>query len=198
MSIIYPVVPEFRGINLSMQDDTIVSRSQNGRRLARKAGGQFFSLTLTYPPLDLAGVAPVRGAIAKARGQFNTFTVIPPNLKDPQGTQITPTTVSVDAPVGSTSISVTGAGATSTFKAGDILGFNNHVKVYMVVDDSVAVAGVATISFVPPLITSVVAASTSAIHSDVPFTVALTNNLQKFSTSVNGFSSYELDVEESF
>ena len=198
MAITYPSVPCFRGINLKTQDDTTTSRSQSGRRIARKAGASYFSMTLSYPSLSLADIAPVRGAIAKARGQFETFTILLPNLKDPQGTQTANTTVAASAAVGSTSVNISGAEATNTFKAGDILGFSNHTKVYTVTDDSTASGGAATINFMPPLINSVTITTTSAIHKDVPFTVALTGDLQTFETGVNGYSKFELDAEEIF
>jgi len=195
--ITYPSTPCFRTVGLQMVDPTTTFRSQSGKRISRKTEGGYFTFTLTYAPLSLSDIAPVRGAVAKARGQFETFTITLPNLV-PNGTQTANTTVSSSEAVGVTSVDITGAGSTNTFKAGDPIKFSNHTKVYMLTDDAAASSGNATLDFVPPLITAVVGSTTTVKHSDVPFTVALANDLQAFSTSVNGYSKYELNVEEVF
>ena len=198
MAIIYPSLPAFRAIDLTMNDPTITFRAQSGKRISRKVSGNYFSFVLSYPPITLTDINPIRGAIAKARGQFQTFSVTPPNLATPLGTQTADTTIAVTAPIGSTSVDISGAGATNTFKAGDIIKFSNHLKVYMLTDDTVAIAGAATLSFVPPLLEEVVITSTTVKHSDVPFNVALANDLQRIKTRVDGYNSYELAVDEVF
>jgi len=199
MSITYPSVPPFRGINLKLKDPTIIFRAQSGKRLSRKIGGQYWSLTLSYPPLKDSEFSPVRGAIAKARGMYETFTVIPPNLATPNGTQTASTTVATSTAVGNTAVPISGATIGATFKAGDVAKFSNHTKVYMITDDATADgSGAATLNIIPPLITAVVATTTTVQHSNVPFTVSLSGDTQEIKTDVAGFNMYELDVEEVF
>lgn len=197
MAITYPTSPPFKGINLRMNDPTTFFRAQNARRIVRKAGGQYWMLTLSYPPLKRDEFSPVLAAVVKAQGRYQTFTVIPPNLATPQGTQTSDTTVSATTAVGNTFIPISGAGASATFKAGDVLKFSNHNKVYMITDDVIADgSGNATLEIIPPLIEEVVITTTTVKHSDVPFTVSLSNDVQEIQTNVSGFYSYELDVEE--
>jgi len=199
MAITYPTSPPFKAVNLRMNDPAIMFRSQSGRRIVRKVSGQYWLLTLTYPPKKRSDFAPVIGALAKAQGQYQTFTVIPPNLATPEGTQTSNTTVATTTAVGATAIPISGAGAAATFKAGDILKFSNHTKVYMLTDDSTADgSGLATLNINPPLLTSVTATTTTVQHSNVPFTVSLSNGVQEIKTDVAGFYTYELDVEEAF
>lgn len=196
MSITYPTTPGFRDIDLKMKDPTIAFRAQNGRRIVRKVNGHLWSFTLSYPPMKREDFSPVIGALAKARGEYDTFTVIPPNLATPMGTQIANTTVGGNKSAGSTSITLSGGTVGATFKAGDVVKFSNHTKVYMITDDStVGGGGTATINIVPPLTTAITTSHT-AQHSNVPFTIALTNELQEIRANVAGFYSYELDVEE--
>lgn len=199
MSVTYPSTPAFRAVNLRIIDPTIVFRSQNGRRITRKVGGQLWAFTLTYPPMTKDQFKPILGALAKARGMYQTFTIIPPNLATPSGTQLSDTTVATSAAVGETSISLSGATASATFKAGDVIKFSNHNKVYMITDDATADgSGNATVSISPPLVSAITATSHSAKHSNVPFNVALSNDIQEIKTDVFGLNMYELDVEEVF
>jgi hypothetical protein len=160
--------------------------------------GQLWSFVLTYPPMSKATFAPVLGAIAKARGSYQTFTIIPPNLKNPLGTQTADTVIATNTAIGSTSIPISGATVSATFVAGDIIKFSNHNKVYMLTDNTAADGGgLAFVSITPPLITAITTSHT-AKHTNVPFTVALSGELQEFKTTVDGFIRYELDVEEVF
>jgi len=199
MAITYPTAPPFRGIDLKFKDPTTVFRAQSGKRISRKVGGQYWMLTLSYPPLRDSEFSPVRGAIAKARGMYETFTVIPPNLATPNGTQTADTVVATSTAIGNTTVPITGATVGATLKAGDVVKFSNHTKVYMITDDSIADGlGAATLNIIPPLITAVVATTTTVKHSNVPFNVALSNDMQSMKTDVAGFNTYELDVEEVF
>jgi len=197
MSLVYPTSPGFRAIGLKMSDPTITFRSQNGKRISRKVGGHLWSFTLTYPPMTKEQFRPIIGFLAKVRGRYNTFTITPPNLATPLGTQVNDTTVNADRAAGNTSVNVTG-NPLSTYKAGDVVKFSGHNKVYMLTDDATANAsGVATLNFEPPLTTALTLGE-AAKHSNVPFTVALTGDLQEISANVAGFYNYELDVEEVF
>lgn len=197
MSLVYPTSPGFRAIGLKMSDPTITFRSQNGKRISRKVGGHLWSFTLTYPPMTKEQFRPILGFLAKVRGRYNTFTIVPPNLATPLGTQVNDTVVIENKAEGNTSIKVAG-NPLSTYKAGDVVKFSGHNKVYMLTDDAIANGfGEAILNFQPPLTTSVTFGET-AKHSNVPFTVALTGDIQEINTDVAGFYKYELDVEEVF
>lgn len=195
----YPTSPGFRSVNLKLNDPTITFRAQSGRRITRKVSGHLWGMTFTYPPMTKEQFRPVLGFLAKLRGVYNTFTVVPPNLATPIGTQTADTTVAASAAVGATAISLSGATALATFKAGDVVKFSNHTKVYMITDDATADgAGLASINVSPPLLSAVTITTTTAKHSNVPFTMALVNSLQEVEANVVGHYTYELDAEEVF
>jgi len=185
----------FRAINLKMNDPSITFRSQNGRRVSRKVGGHLWSFTLTFPPMTKEKFRPVIGFIAGLRGSYSTFTVVPPNLAVPQGHIITSGVIGTAA-AGATQVDVSNnTGGTIELRMGDIIKFSNHNKVYMLTTDVTIVDGQNELVGVScPLLQSV--SSTPLTNNQVPFTVALNNDLQEIKTEVNGLYTFELDVTE--
>lgn len=180
----------FRAINLKIEDPTIVSRAQNGRRIARKVGGHLWSFTLSFPPMTKEQFRPVMGFLAGLRGSYGTFTVTPPNLLTSQGTANNNLALSATAAAGATTVSITNVQGLS-LKSGDIIQFVGHSKVYMVVEDTAST----TVKFYPGLVAQVTS-GTTITNNGVKFTVALNNDIQEIKTEVTGLYSYELDVAE--
>ena len=86
------------------------------------------------------------------------------------------------------------------FKAGDLIKFASHNKVYMVVEDVTSASNAATVTIEPPLTTALVDDST-VTYDNVTFTVHLTNDIQEFGAvgadkDGNLLYQFELDVEE--
>lgn len=197
MPFVYPTSPSFREMTMRMEDPSVSFRSQNGRRAVRKVSGHLWSGTFVYPPMTKAQFTPIRGFLAKLRGVYNTFTIVPPHLANPVGTQLTDTTVNVAAAIGATSVVVGNTAVGRTFIAGDVLKFSNQDKVYILTDDTTSTGTTATIKFAPPLITAVTTAHTVK-HKDVPFTCALSNSVQEMKTDLMDLYYFEIDIEEVF
>jgi hypothetical protein len=138
---------------------------------------------------------PVIGFIAGLRGSYSTFTVVPPNLAVPQGHIITSGVIGAAA-AGATQVDVSNdTGGTIELRMGDIIKFSNHNKVYMLTTDVTIVDGQNELVGIScPLLQSV--SSTPLTNNQVPFTVALNNDLQEIKTEVNGLYTFELDVTE--
>ena len=193
----HPDVP-FSSVEYDISDTTFMSKSQSGKRLTRESGGgSRFAFTLQYPPLTPERAFKLRSFVTSLRGSTNTFTVSIPMFRTPQGTQTADTSVGADVAAGGESVGITGAGALATFSVGDPIQFSNHTKVYLITADAAADgAGVATLTFAPPLLLAVTSATETIKHNNIDFTVYLKGRLQKLKTGVNSFTSYELDVEE--
>jgi len=186
-----PTSPVARNASVSSQQNTITSVTTSGRVQARQIDGQRFTITLTYPPMTRSEFAPIKAFLMKQRSRLNTFTIIPPTIKDALGTASgTPTGT---ASAGDTSITLGGTG-TGTLKAGDYIKFANHDKVYMVVEDQSDIS-TGTLTIEPPL--RIAVSSTDITYDDVPFTVRLRNDIQEFSIGTTNLYQYELDVIES-
>lgn len=193
MSGAFPISnAKFESLGIKSIQNTIISKSQSGKKLARQIDGQRFGFTariITAKRSDVYG--ELMAFIIKQRSGKENFTIIPPEVEDARGTASG--TPHGTASAGATSITLGGTG-TGTLKAGDYIKFANHDKVYMVVADSSDIS-TGTITIEPPLRTAVSAQDIT--YDDVPFTVRLRNDVQEFSIGTTNLYQYELDVIES-
>ena len=187
---------KFESLGIKSIQNTIISKTVSGKKLARKIDGQRWGFTarvITAKRSDVYG--DLMAFIVKQRSGKENFTIIPPEVEDARGTAsgIPHGTASA----GDTSITLGGTG-TGTLKAGDMIKFANHDKVYMVVADQSDIS-TGTLTIEPPLTTAV--SSSNITFDNVPFTVHLTNDVQEFGVAGadkdgNALYQFEFDVEE--
>ena len=187
---------QFTSLGIKSIQNTIISKSVSGKKLARQIDGQRWAFTIqiiTAKRSDVYG--DLMAFIVKQRSGKENFTIVPPEITDARGTASG--TPNGTASAGATSITLGGSG-TGTLKAGDFIKFASHDKVYMVVADQSDIS-TGSLTIEPPLTTAV---SSSDIQFDnVPFTVHLTNDIQEFGAVGNDkdgnlLYQFELDVEE--
>jgi hypothetical protein len=197
MSGAFPISnAKFESLGIKSIQNTILSKSQSGKKLARQIDGQRFGFTariITAKRSDVYG--ELMAFIIKQRSGKENFTIIPPEVEDARGTASG--TPHGTASVGATSITLGGTG-TGTLKAGDFIKFANHDKIYMVVADQSDIS-TGSLTIEPPLTTAV--SSSNITYDNVPFTVHLTNDMQEFGVvgadkDGNALYQYEFDVEE--
>ena len=187
---------QFTSLGIKSIQNTIISKSVSGKKLARQIDGQRWAFTIqiiTAKRSDVYG--DLMAFIVKQRSGKENFTIVPPEIEDARGTASG--TPNGTASAGATSITLGGSG-TGTLKAGDFIKFASHDKIYMVVADQSDIS-TGSLTIEPPLTTAV---SSSDIQFDnVPFTVHLTNDIQEFGAVGNDkdgnlLYQFELDVEE--
>ena len=197
MSGAFPISnAKFESLGIKSIQNTIISKSQSGKKLARQIDGQRFGFTariITAKRSDVYG--ELMAFIIKQRSGKENFTIIPPEVEDARGTASG--TPHGTASAGATSITLGGTG-TGTLKAGDFIKFASHDKVYMVVADQSDIS-TGSLTIEPPLTTAV--SSSDITYDNVPFTVHLTNDIQEFGVvgadnSGNALYQFEFDVEE--
>jgi|TARA_B100001939_G_scaffold131611_1_gene114283 hypothetical protein len=197
MSGAFPISnAKFESLGIKSIQNTILSKSQSGKKLARQIDGQRFGFTariITAKRSDVYG--ELMAFIIKQRSGKENFTIIPPEVEDARGTASG--TPHGTASAGATSITLGGTG-TGTLKAGDFIKFANHDKIYMVVADQSDIS-TGSLTIEPPLTTAV--SSSNITYDNVPFTVHLTNDMQEFGVvgadkDGNALYQYEFDVEE--
>ena len=198
MSGAFPIsTAKFESLGIKSIQNTIISKTVSGKKLARQIDGQRWGFTarvITAKRSDVYG--DLMAFIIKQRSGKENFTIIPPEVENARGTASG--TPNGTASAGDTSITLGGSGS-GTLKAGDMIKFANHDKVYMVVADQSDIS-TGTLTIEPPLTTAV---SSSNIQFDnVPFTVHLTNDVQEFGVAGadkdgNALYQFEFDVEES-
>jgi hypothetical protein len=159
---------KFESLGIKSIQNTIISKSVSGKKLARQIDGQRWGFTariITAKRSDVYG--ELMAFIVKQRSGKENFTIIPPEVEDARGTASG--TPNGTASAGATSITLGGSG-TGTLKAGDFIKFASHDKVYMVVADQSDIS-TGSLTIEPPLTTAI---TNSDIQFDnVPFTVHL-------------------------
>ena len=187
---------KFTSLGIKSIQNTIISKSVSGKKLARQIDGQRWAFTIqiiTAKRSDVYG--DLMAFIVKQRSGKENFTIVPPEITDARGTASG--TPNGTASAGATSITLAGTG-TGTLKAGDFIKFASHDKVYMVVADQSDIS-TGSLTIEPPLTTAIT--NSDITYDNVPFTVHLTNDVQEFGAVGNDkdgnlLYQFELDVEE--
>lgn len=185
----YPTSPAFNAINLESVSPTLTSTAINGRMQSRKIGGQKWTLTASYAVMTRTEFNPVFAFVVSQQGSHGVFTMVPTGIGSTSGTASG--TVTTSATVAGLA-SVTVAGLTGDLKAGDVVKFSGHDKVYMLTADR---SGDGDLSITPALIKAVTSSDT-VVYEDVPFTVRLSNDIQGYKVSSGMFYKYEVDFVE--
>jgi hypothetical protein len=198
MSGQFPTSPNFRSLNFKDNRPTLVNQTLSGRKQVRQIGSQYFSFTVQMPPLQQEKAQEVFAFLQKQKGSFEDFTIVAPLDNLGAGKAETDIQVVGAHTSGDASIALDGftANQTGALKAGDLIKFASHSKVYMVRDtaDSLS-AGEMTLTIEPNLVASL--ADNEAVTVNKPsFTVYLENNEIMYSTDASGFYSISFDVRE--
>ena len=204
MSGAFPISnSKFSTMGIKSIQNTIISKSDSGKKLARQIDGQRFGFTariITGKRSDIYG--ELMAFIIKQRSQKENFTIIPPEIEDARGNETGTVLVNGVHAVGDTTIAMDAFASDGAcrFKAGDFIKFASHDKVYMVVSDVTSSSNAATVTIEPPL-TTALADDSVVTYDNVPFTVHLTNDVQEFGAvgadkDGNLLYQFELDVEE--
>ena len=195
---------KFETLGIKSIQNTIISKSVSGKKLARQIDNQRFAFTVrivTGTRSDVYG--ELMAFIMKQRSSKENFTIIPPEIEDARGNETNTVLVNGVHAVGDTTIAMDGHHNDNphAFKAGDFIKFASHSKVYMIVADVQASSNASTVTIEPPLLQTV-ADDSIVTYDNVPFTVHLTTDIQEFGVSGADndgklYYEYQFDVEES-
>jgi len=189
----YPATIGIQSIEFQSRYYNVMSESVSGRTQSRHLGGHRFEFTANYTRMDRASFAAIQAFYMKQKGSVDTFQFVIPEISYQTGDATGTVLADGAASIGNTSIDVDGL--TGTLKAGDVIKFGGHNKVYMITDDVTAVAGAATVEIQPPLIEAV--ANDEAVQYDaVPFTVRFRGDLQQYSLESASLVSFDADFIE--
>ena len=194
---------KFESLGIKSIQNTIISKTVSGKKLARQIDNQRFAFTVRIVTATRSDVyGELMAFIIKQRSGKENFTIIPPEVEDARGNESGTVLVNGSHAVGDTTIAMDGHNndGTHKFRAGDFLKFASHNKVYMVVADVTSSSNASTVTIEPPLLTAL-ANDSVVTYDNVPFTVHLTNDIQEFGvvgTANDGALLYqfEFDVEE--
>jgi hypothetical protein len=192
----FPTDPNFRTLNFKDNRPTLLNQTISGRKQVRQIGSQYFSFTVQMPPLQQEKAQEIFAFLQKQKGSFENFTIAAP--LDNLGASKSETDILVNGAhsVSDNTIAMDGfSQTTGALKAGDLIKFANHSKVYMVESDVNASGGAATVTISPNLVSSL--ADNEAVTVNKPeFTVYLESDEIMYSTDISGFYSISFDVRE--
>ena len=199
----WPSTPGFNAVNLKAVTQTKQTQTVSQKTYRASTGTSRFEATIRYPNTSASDFRPTQAFAARALGSLNTFDIVLPVVSNTSGNFPSQTVfVSAAASVGASSVTVTSDQASSTIlKAGDVVRFENHTKVYMLTADATSNgSGIATLNITPNLIVALdddsAGGNTSVTVNAVPFRCFLSNDIQQFKHAVTEFISFEFDITE--
>ena len=197
MSGTFPTSPGFSTLSFENNRPTLVNDALSGRRAVRQIGSQYFTFTVSMPPMNQNDAMDIFAFLQKQKGSFETFQIKIP-LQN-RGAEKSSTAVKV---VGSHSaadstIALDGFAASTTgvLKAGDLIKFAGHTKVYMVQSDIDSDgSGAATVSIEPGIVSTL--ADNEVVTMNQPdFTVYLVSDVV-YQADRNSIFNISFDVRE--
>lgn len=191
MSGTYPALPIFASVGFKSVYYNLSSQSLSGRTQVRNIGGQRFEFSASYSRLLRSEFTPVLAFVMSQRGMAETFSIVLPEISSTSGTATGTVRTNGTSPIGDKTIAIDGL--TGLLKAGDVIKFSSHSKVYMVTQDR---DGAGDLSIEPGL-EAVVANDTVITYNDVPFLVRLNNDIQEYNIGSASLVDFDVDFIES-
>ena len=191
MSGTYPASPIFASVGFKSVYYNLSSQSLSGRTQVRNIGGQRFEFSASYSRLLRSEFTPVLAFVMSQRGMAETFSIVLPEISSTSGTATGTVRTNGTSPIGDKTITIDGL--TGLLKAGDVIKFASHSKVYMVTQDR---SGAGNLSIEPGL-EAVVANDTVITYNDVPFLVRLNNDIQEYNIGSASLVDFDVDFIES-
>lgn len=192
----FPTDPNFRALQFKDNRPVLLNQTLSGKKSARQIGAQYFSFTVQMPPVDQLKAQEIFAFLSKQKGGYENFTIAAP--LNNKGTSHNETDILVNGATsaGASAVPMDGFSHTNhALRAGDLIKFAGHSKVYMVQDEVTASGGSATVNIQPNLVADV--ADNEAVTTNKPlFNVYLANDEIRYTTDTSGFYNISFDVRE--
>lgn len=195
----FPATIAMKECVLIYDQPVIVDFGISGRRQSRINSGHLWRIKAEFPMMTRAQAAPLIGFSNANRGKYTTFTIIPTNTATPQGLATgTPEVFGVVA-AGEKQIPVDGLPVfqAGIMKSGDVVKFAGHNKVYMLTADVDSDFGGSDYFYITPPLVAALADNESVVLTNVPFTVAIDDDLIEWKSIQPEHSSYSISFVES-
>lgn len=199
MSGSFPLTPSPSAIKIQSLAPTRVSVAHSLRRSTRTTGAQRWLVTADWMGLTRSQFAPIQAFVIAQRGQWDSFTMVLPGHKAPQGAA-TGTPLVNGAVQSGRSLLTDGwtPGTAGILKAGDFIGIAGQSKVYMVTADANSdAAGNATLTIEPALMGSP-ADNAALVVRNVPFTLALASDTLEMAVQPPVLYNFSLSLVEAY
>lgn len=199
MSGAFPLTPAPNAIKIQSLQPTRVSVAHSLRRSTRTTGAQRWLVTADWTGLTRPQFAPVQAFVIAQRGQWDSFTMLLPGHKQPQGTATGTPLVNGSSQAGRT-LATRGwtANVTGILKAGDFIGITGQTKVYMVTADANSDGSGNAVLAIEPALMSAPADGAVLVVRNVPFTLALAGDTTEMAVQPPVLYNFSLPLVEAF
>ena len=196
MSGQFPTDPNFKSLVFTDNRPILLNQTLSGKKSARQIGAQYFSFTVQMPPVDQLKAQEIFAFLSKQKGGYENFTIAAPLNNKGNSHSETDIVVNGATSAGASAVPMDGFSHTNhALRAGDLIKFAGHSKVYMVQDEVTASGGGATVNIQPNLVANV--ADDEAVTTNKPlFNVYLANDEIRYTTDISGFYNISFDVRE--
>ena len=196
MSGQFPTDPNFKSLVFTDNRPILLNQTLSGKKSARQIGAQYFSFTVQMPPVDQLKAQEIFAFLSKQKGGYENFTIAAPLNNKGNSHSETDILVNGATSAGASAVPMDGFSHTNhALRAGDLIKFAGHSKVYMVQDEVTASGGSATVNIQPNLVADV--ADNEAVTTNKPlFNVYLANDEIRYTTDTSGFYNISFDVRE--
>ena len=192
-------ITEFDNITMRSINPTRVTTVLNGIEQRSAIGAQFYQFTAAFENLSKSDQRKLMAFIDEVKGPLTEFDLaLPDYLGDSTGGHTATLTVSSTASANAISVLVTTSATTGAtlLKAGDLIQFASHKKLYSVKADVLQPGvGSATITLTQAL-RSAVASSTTVAHQNISASVRFAGDINEFSVDQTEFASFQLEFNE--
>lgn len=196
-----PTFPLTEFTNMSMRsiNPTRVTTVLNGIEQRSAIGAQYFQFTATFANLSKTDQRKLMGFIDEVKGPLTEFDLaLPDYLGDSTGAHTGAITLNANFAAGVSSVTATATASAGVvlLRAGDLITFASHDKIYSVkADVTQPGAGAATITLTQALRSAVVSA-TAITHQNVVASVRFTNEINEFSVDQNEYANFQIEFNE--
>ena len=189
---IQPTSAQMRKIN-----PTRVTTTLNGIEQRESSAGQYFALTLEFANLSQSEQRQIQGLFAETGGPVQTFDYqLPDFMGDSTGAYSGGIAMSLTYSAGTSTVLVNAGGSVIDLKAGDLVKFTGHDKVYMLKADTVVSSGSNYIMQIDPPLRAGVTATTAVTHKNVTMKVRFASDNQEFDVDPNLYANFSLELVE--
>lgn len=189
---IQPTSAQMRKIN-----PTRVTTTLNGIEQRESSSGQYFALTLEFANLSQAEQRQIQGLFAETGGPVQTFDYqLPDFIGDSTGTYSAGINMTSTYGAGVSTVLVNAGGSVIDLKAGDLVTFTGHDKVYMLKADTALDAGSNYTMQIDPPLRAGVTATTAVTHKNVTMKVRFASDNQEFDVDPNLYANFSLELVE--
>jgi len=200
----WPTTIGFKSVDFETITSTRVTETQSGRALRLATANSKFGVKIVYPRVMPDDFRSIQAFATLAQGSLNNFDITLPNISYTRGGYPNQTMyVTAAKAIGSTQIDIySDAGTNITvLKAGDVVRFENHTKVYMVTaDTTIDGSSVGTLNITPGLQTAIeddsAGGNTQVTVNAVPFRMFINGDQQSFKYQTDESVTYEFSLVE--